>query len=330
MSVASSLPYKLRPNKAADREIFLSLLNRINGTLSIENYTYVGLGGPFLEDFRLLHARIGIRNMVCIEVDENVHKRQKFNKPFDRIDCIHSTIEEYVAETEFNDPIIIWFDFTDPKEVTNQIELFSNVLLELPSYSIMRVTLNANPASLGKPDPTELAVNRANGEKTDPTKKTELEWRLDRFRERLSTYCPADIVPEDLTHRNYGKTILEALRLSVENSILNSSGKRIVWSFATHYSDGQPMVTATLILVESDDAAVESVLDNWEFKSNPQHPLVIDLPALSALERLTMEANETSEDDLGFKLPKSDLKEDPFLSFQKYYRIFPQFARVDI
>ena len=56
----SSLPYRLRPNKAVDRELFLSLLMRLTPKLGLEKYHYVGLGGPFLEDFRLLHSRIGI------------------------------------------------------------------------------------------------------------------------------------------------------------------------------------------------------------------------------------------------------------------------------
>ena len=64
MSKASSLPYKLRPNKAVDRELFLSLLCRLGAHLMVERYKYIGLGGPFLEDFRLLHKRTGIKEML--------------------------------------------------------------------------------------------------------------------------------------------------------------------------------------------------------------------------------------------------------------------------
>ena len=48
MSAGSSLPYRLRPNKAVDRELFLSLLTRLAPKLSLEKYHYVGLGGPSL------------------------------------------------------------------------------------------------------------------------------------------------------------------------------------------------------------------------------------------------------------------------------------------
>lgn len=326
MSSASSLAYKLRPNKAVDREIFLSMLHRLSGVLNVENYRYVGLGGPFLEDFRLLHARIGIKAMVCLEIDENTHKRQLFNRPFRSIECIHSSVEDYVNETEFESPTIIWLDFTDPNEVQKQIELFSNLLVEIPVLSILRITLNANPSSLGKPDPGELKIQREDGVVSS---EAELRWRLERFRERFSTCCPADLSFENMTHRNYGKAILEALRLSAEKNILDSYDKKIVWSFSTHYSDGQPMVTATVMVAEDENTEIERAFDGWEFRSSPSSPLIIDLPALSALERLTLEQGKLSEEDLGFKLPKSLLKEDAFESFRKYYRVFPQFARVE-
>ncbi|HNX76342.1 MAG TPA: hypothetical protein PLM07_17525 [Candidatus Rifleibacterium sp.] len=326
MSSASSLPYKLRPNKAVDREIFLSMLNRLSGILGIENYRYVGLGGPFLEDFRLLHARIGIKEMVCIEADENTHKRQMFNRPFKSIDCIHSSIEDYVNGTEFETPTIVWLDFTDPREIQAQIELFSNLLLELPALSILRITLNANPSSLGKPDPDELKIQRKNGVVSS---EVELRWRLERFKERFSTYCPADLGFENMTHLNYGKAVLEALRLSAEKNILDSHEKNIVWSFSTHYSDGQPMVTATVMVTKNENTEIERAFDGWEFRSSPSNPLILDLPALSALERLTLEKGEASEESLGFKLPKSLLQENAFESFRKFYRVFPQFARID-
>ena len=76
MSAGSSLPYRLRPNKAVDRELFLSLLMRLAPKFALEKYHYVGLGGPFLEDFRMIHGRLGIAKMTCIETEEEVHKRQ--------------------------------------------------------------------------------------------------------------------------------------------------------------------------------------------------------------------------------------------------------------
>lgn len=158
MSAGSSLPYRFRPNKAVDRELFLSLLMRLAPKLGLEKYHYVGLGGPFLEDFRLIHGRLGIAKMTCVETEEQVHKRQLFNRPIASIECVHKTLEDYLDETDFETPAIIWFDYTEPKGITTQIERFARTIGTVPVGSVLRVTFNANPTSLGKPDPKDLSV----------------------------------------------------------------------------------------------------------------------------------------------------------------------------
>jgi hypothetical protein len=316
MSAGSSIPYQLRPNKAVDRELFLSLLSRLGATLRLENYKYIGLGGPFLEDFRLLHARIGIHKMDCVEIELNVHNRQKFNKPIESINCIHSSLEEYLDTHDFADPIILWLDYTDPKTIPQQIQTFSRQVTLLPVRSVIRITMNANPASLGKPD--------------DSLKIDELEWRLQRFKERLADYCPANLHADTMTRKNFGRTLLEALRLAVEKQVLDMRDRKIYWALATYYSDGQPMITATLIISKPGDDDIASILKNWEFVSEPKNPLVLDLPALSTLERLIMESSDNPKAKLEFELPKSDMNEDPFVSFKRFYRVFPHFSRVDL
>ena len=59
-------------------------------------------------------------------------------------------------------------------------------------------------------------------------------------------------------------------------------------------------------------------------------PHRIDLPALSTLERLTMESNVDAKTMMGFELPKSDMGENPFEVFKKFYRIYPHFSRVEL
>jgi len=328
MSKGASLPYRLRPNKAVDRELFLGLLSRLAPSLDLEDYRYVGLGGPFLEDFRLLHARLGINDLVSVEIEESVHRRQHFNRPIDRIECVHSTLEDYIDGTDFDKPVIIWFDYTVPLEVTEQIERFARTVVEVPLNSILRITLNANPESLGKPEAGEIAVQLA-GVKSS-TQKTLQEWRLDRLRERLGTLFPSDLKPEDMTRKRYGTSLLKTLHIAVEKEVLNFTDRRAAWVLATHYADGQPMVTATLVVAPKDDMSIEPLLEKWEYSSSPDVPLVVDMPALSTLERLTMESCDNPQEKLGFELPKSDMGEDPYLSFKRFYRFFPHFSRVEL
>lgn len=331
MSTGSSLPYRLRPNKAVDRELFLSLLTRLTPTLGLEKYHYVGLGGAFLEDFRLVHARLGITKMTCIETDEQVHKRQLFNRPIASIVCVHARLEDYLDTHEFDTPAIIWFDYTDPKGITTQIERFAQTIGTVPIGSVLRVTLNANPTSLGKPDPNDLSVE-VEGEASEDRalKPTIQEWRLARFKERLGALFPSGLTADGMTFKTYGLSLLRALKLAVENEALSFRDRQIVWALATHYADGQPMVTATLVVCSSEDQAIEKLVKSWEFYTTTDAPHRLALPALSTLERLTMESNNNAQVKLGFDLPESDMGENPFEAFKKFYRMYPHFSRVEL
>ncbi|MCV2370025.1 O-methyltransferase [Roseateles oligotrophus] len=331
MSAGSSLPYRLRPNKAVDRELFLSLLMRLASMLSLETYHYVGLGGPFLEDFRLVHGRLGIAKMTCVETEEQVHKRQIFNRPLSSIECVHQSLEDYLDETDFDCPVIVWFDFTEPRAITSQIERFARTIGTVQIGSILRITLNANPESLGKPDHKDISVEAGGDVSGDRSHKpTTQEWRLARFKERLGSFFPSGLTAAGMTQKNYGASLLLSLKLAVEKEVLNFQDRRIVWALATHYADGQAMVTASLVVCANDDKTIEAQIKAWEFHTTTDAPHRVDLPALSTLERLTMESSCNAQAKMGFELPKSNMGESPFDVFKKFYRIYPHFSRVEL
>lgn len=319
MSTASSLPYRLRPNKAVDRELFLALLGRLAAHLRVEGHSYIGMGGPYLEDFRLIHARLGIERMVCVEEEEQVHLRQLFNRPINTVECVNNTFEDYLDSEEFDSPVVIWFDYTDPRPITDQIERFSRSVGELPIGSVLKVTLNAAPSCLGEQTDSEKV-----------TGKNLQEWRLDRFRERMGIMFPSDTRAEGMTFKSFGNTILKALFVAVEPVAVNFKDRKIVWALATHYADGQPMVTATLIIVDPEDWATGELVDTWKYHSTPTCPMKIDMPALSTKERITMESSPAPEEEIKYELPVSDLGQDPFDAFRRFYQVFPHFARVDL
>jgi hypothetical protein len=90
------------------------------------------------------------------------------------------------------------------------------------------------------------------------------------------------------------------------------------------------MVTAALVVCPADDNSIRDILDGWEFRSTPDAPHRLDMPALSTLERLTMESDDDARAKLAFSLPKSDMGEDPIDVFKKFYRIYPHFSRVEL
>jgi hypothetical protein len=276
-----------------------------------------------------MHARLGINDLVCVESEEDVHKRQNFNRPIDHISCIHSTLEEYLDENDFEKPVIIWLDYTEPSDITDQIQRFARTTIEVPFQSILRVTLNANPGSLGKPAPDDVSVENSAGIRSSNA-PTIQEWRLERLRERLGALFPSELQSGDMTYKTFGRALLKTLSIAVERELLSYSDRTVIWSLATHYADGQPMITATLIVVPKGDTTLSTVVSEWEYVSSPEAPLLLDMPSLSTLERLTMESCEDPKTKLDFKLPRSDMGGDPFESFKRFYRVFPHFSRVEI
>ncbi len=297
--------------------MFISLLNRLGAVLRVENYKYIGLGGPFLEDFRLIHARTGIKGMVSVEMDENTYKRQSFNRPVDSIECVHSSLEDFLADNSFDEPIILWLDYTGA--AMNQMDTFAEQVVEQEVFSILRITLNANPSSLGEP-----SADRLSGEKL-------LEWRLNAFMDKIGKRSYTEgLTSKDVMTAKYGRSVLKVLYLRVNDVLLGCNDRKIVWALTTHYSDGQPMVTATLITVPPENDELERIIRDWEFHSEPLSPLVLDLPSLSTKERLTMEINGNPKEDMGYKLPPSSLKQEPFENFKRFYRVYPHYARIDL
>ncbi|WP_368860746.1 O-methyltransferase [Vibrio cincinnatiensis] len=123
MSTGTSIPYHLRPNKAVERGLFIQSLRKINKYLNISDYRYIGFGGPFLEDFKALHHELKISDMVCIEVNENVRRRQQFNKPLSCIDFLDRacSAKDFINEHDFDKKSIVWLDFVSFKDLSHQL-----------------------------------------------------------------------------------------------------------------------------------------------------------------------------------------------------------------
>lgn len=327
MSTGQSLPYHLRVNKAVEREIWIELLVLLSHSVGLDGYRYVSLGGPFLEDFRLIHSRVGIDDMVCVEADAQVHQRQIFNRPVASLQCVFSTLQDYVGEQPFDDKrTIMWLDFTDPGELRGNIELFAEVAKKVLPGSILKITLNASPSGLGG-DPAKRALQLQ-------------QERHAKLEHALGNLLPAGVKPEDVTRAGYGPLLLRCVRNALDVR-LEGSGVRYAGLCSFHYSDGQPMVTATIAILypEGDprDFLEEARIRAWRFyEERWWRPTVIEMPILSALERLRVEQQmhapgiENFGRALGFALPPGDLSRQADLLplFRRFYRFYPQFGRV--
>jgi hypothetical protein len=90
-------PYHLRVNKAVDRFMLIEILDTLARELgSLQDYKYYGLGGPFLEDFRLMSEHFTDLPLVSVESSEHTHRRQKFHRCAKNITLRKESVQSFL------------------------------------------------------------------------------------------------------------------------------------------------------------------------------------------------------------------------------------------
>lgn len=325
--------YHLRPNKIIDRHLFIRTLLGLNKVINFPTYTYTGFGSYLFDDFKLVHDLLNISSMKSIEKDPDVYKRAKFNKPYDCIEIQQTTSSDYIGDLEISDDDhnIIWLDYASPKELGNQLEDFSTLLQKLNARDIVRITLNANPSSLGY-----------KGYSPDNIQKL----RADELGKRVGEYYKGSFSPDTVTGAQYPITLLKILKYIsldvLKESVYNTNFFFPI--FSTIYADGQQMLTYTGIILDShdDEKEIQNALKTAPYDINkPENPCRISIPELSAYE--IMELNKLlptsatldtilTKYNFIFKVDEDDREntqtKERIESYLSYYKFYPNFHHV--
>lgn len=264
--------YHLRPNKAVERALFLELLRRVDPHLPqpLNGYRYVGMGGPFLEDFRMVHdAFPGIR-MISLETERHTRIRQETNQPHRAIRLTRWSTQRFLREFASNDRHLVWFDYTKAEWET-QIGEACALLGELRSGSIFKVTL--------------VPVIKHLTNATDP------DARQAALQARFADYAPFALT--DAQRENFPVTLYRIFSRALAQSLPDTKF-RIVRPLASFlYADKSPILTITVIVARPIDfeKIVESAgLDEWEFADlDWRGPKSIRVPELSIRERISID-----------------------------------------
>lgn len=321
---AGSIPYHLRPNKAVDRFLFLELCAKLGPVLDINSYQYVGFGGPQMEDFRLLHERFPRLPMLCIEANEGVIPRQRFNQPHSLVDFLDkpTTSGDWLSDWKPDKPILLWFDYASKRQRNEQFNEFQSLLAKAPSKSVIRITMNADlPKEEGKLTAKEQFKNL--------------------------TAAFGDLVPEDadegiMTAADFPFLLSRMLGLAAEG-VLGPAGERIFQPLLlTVYRDTNQMLTVTGILdaaAATEVVVAQAGLANWQyFAKNWSDLRRINMPELTVKERIhinqllpgTSEAAAIQE-KLGFQVDeRAEVSLDKLRNYAEFYLHFPQFVRVSV
>jgi hypothetical protein len=332
------VPYHLRQNKHVERELFLDLLANLGRRVRWKDYLYIGFGGAFFEDFKVLHTRLGINQMLSVEYSWHVFLRQENNVPYGCIqreqvssgDLIQR-IEPVRWRFEKAKSALIWLDYTDAKRLGTQMDEIRALLPRLRRYDVLKVTFNANPATLG-----DLPAAEQGGQ---DLQQRRLDHRIGVLRARLGKKFPGSTKAEDIKPANYPKWVLSVLKLEVSEAMKESPDLvfQPIGCFAYADSD-HTMVTCTGIMLTHAERlrfVTAAALKKNEFASLNWEVHKIDIPYLSAREKLLLDTLlfNTSPEQIvnlhGMWFNEEAEKAAAMISdYAKFYRFYPHYHRV--
>lgn len=319
----SSLPYHLRTNKAIDRRIFFDLLKNISPFLprKIQEYKYISMGGPMLEDHHILHHELGMAKLESIEKDKAALSRQNFNKPFGCISCLHTDTGSFIRNFNESEPVVVWLDYTAPKWST-QFRECSDLLKSLNSFDILKVTFNANPDVLKKENKSSSQV----------------------FKEKAnSKFISENIIDNDVISMNSFAETISGIFESIAEDALFGEGLRFHPLTQFRYIDDRhQMLTISGILIDESEEdfgdKLEELMEIARFNYLSQNwgdIKKINVPVLTQKERLEINRllpeleSPIDPDRLPFIFDKNPEKSKEFIqNYIQYYRYIPNFQRL--
>jgi hypothetical protein len=325
--------YNLRPNKFVERQLFVELLTKVC-VGPPEEYVYVSLGGPQLEDQRLVHQRLGLKKLVSLEADSIIHKRQLFNRRPSFIKCCNKPTKDFVKDFDaFTDlynneeEFIIWFDYSNPKARHQQVNEYETLLSQLKDGDIIKITMNANPNTLGE---IRSGENQEDGQKK----------RLEVLREQLDDYLPDTLEYTTMTNPGLVPILCNVIENASLKAVRDDPCSQPIPLAAFFYRDGpHQMLTVTVrrtrkTKVESFCKKLES--QGWEYlPSNWKAATKINVPNLTAIEQLHIEKllfsenHEIIHNELPFRFHKNPEKSLEILeAYAAHYRRYPNYLPV--
>lgn len=335
-----SVPYHLRPHKSVDRRLFVNLLSRVERWRPLDKHTYISMGAYPMEDHKLLYRSLGLTNSISFDMNPNVVERQKFNKPVATCQCLCATSGEIVAglEQKLEDcgfdtdgGVIIWLDYTAPREIGEQVREFEALLDKLKEGDVVRITLNANHRALH-------SDRDKDGKRFDAD-----DLRARRFlklAELLGDYLPSSAANVSINDRDFPVLLAQCLQSAAGKAFPTSSSKIFLPLSILRYADGQQMLSVTGIVCRSrEKTEVPAALNMGEYAFySPEwssvHELIV--PPLTTREKLFLEREVLSNnagdvlEALGFSFAEYESMEDFVLSYRAYHRFYPNLLPTDL
>lgn len=330
MNTGATVPYHQRQNKHVERQVFSEILRHLDRWNPMRRYLYVGFGGVYFEDFKLLHNQFGIDQMVSIEHEAWLLPRQQANLPYGCIAPRHQTSTDFIQGVEKNkeeypsaDHLLIWLDYTKAAELPEQLNEVRALIPKLEAGDVLKVTLSANPRWLSSGPGSEL------------------QNRLENLKDKVGAAYLADGLREDdVRNDSLPGVLVGALKRKISEGMTESPRLFFQPLGCYVYRDSVTMVTTTGIVLHRGDAErflANTGLKDFELASLDWQLHTIDVPDLSLREKLMLDrlifgksATEISH-ELTFRL-EEDVEDSLELieNYRKLHRYYPNYYRVQL
>lgn len=325
--------YHLRVNKTIDRLLLVDIIRKI--ALDGKNCTYYSLGGPFLEDLRVMDHYFPEMKLVSLETNKQTYQRQLFNRFSSRININHARVDSFISGPYEPSALdIFWLDYTSLKyELLQEFQL---VLSTVPYGSVVRITLHAEP---------KVNLNSLKDDISSEEFNNLLNALINDFKNRFDRLISGELDPNYFEqHNKFPELVQNLVRIAAANALDKPRDQATFLPLqSTYYSDGTQLLSVTGLVCERSriDLMKEQLsgirFANFDWKA----PQRIDIPALSVKERLTLEhrlpvengedAGEILYDMLKYRIDDSERKTKTQLShYADCQRDYPNFIRTHL
>ena len=311
------LNFALRPAKNVERKMMCEVFGRLNHIAPLAQYRYVGFGSWGFYDHSLFHRRLGIRDMISIEENEELKGRIRINKPYRCIDMKWGESTAHLPTLDWRKRSIVWLDYFSKLDATVLADI-QIVAAEAVSGTVLVITVDAEPSpENGKNLPrrrlAELTSNVGRERIPSGTRGKHLaKWGLATVQRSIGTNEIQDVLndrnaPLDDPHRLHYDQL-----------------------FNFHYADGAKMLTFGGLIANDADRSRFDVagLNSLNYVRTSDDSYAIETPNLTLREIHFLDSRLPSTPsrikDAG-ALPASEV-----LKYRKIYRYFPSFSEVEI
>ena len=309
MTTASyqKINFSLRPAKGAERKMIVETVGRLRPFSALEAYRYIGFGSPYFSDFSLVHRRLGISEMVCIEQVKQDAERFEFNRPFKCIDLKFGHSSKVLPTLDWEGrPTVIWLDYD--KSISDAVLTDIRVVCSsIAPGSFILLTIRAQASDFGQaPSERVKKLKEAVGNRLPPYART------------------------FVTNKAFPRFLWRVIDSEISRVISERSGgfphdSRFEYQQVLHfdYSDGARMLTMGGVIYQRGQRLLLAQCDfsALSYSRTGDKPCTIRVPLLTFKELRAIDAELPGEKPSIPRVPKKEVD-----AYSEHYRYFPNFV----